>query len=390
MLYNNTSQVYNEHYHDYRKALDYLFKAVDFNRKRNKQNSLSFNYGNISDVYLQLKDYKKALMYAHEMLDVAVALKAPYRMVNAYRQLASVTKGMKKYDSSLYYTDIHNSISDSLDNITKTGQIAEMQAKFESEKKEAQITLLQHSNRVKSERLWMALGVSLILGVLLLLLGLQKRQVQRQKNRITEQSDRLQWLIKELHHRVKNNLQVVSGLLNMQGRRLKDEESKAAMKESRLRIQAMSLIHQRLYQMENLSAVNFKFYVDDLSGMLMLAYGYRPGEIELRLNIEKEFIDVDTAMPLALLVNEIFTNSFKYAFQEVSRPLLAVRLEETGSTLRLSISDNGPGLGSDAIQDGFGRKLIAVLARQLKAGYSEDTQGGITYLFIIPLQKNSQ
>ncbi|HMI59891.1 MAG TPA: sensor histidine kinase, partial [Puia sp.] len=349
MLYNNTSQVYNEHYHDYRKALDYLFKAVDFNKKRNKQSSLSFNYGNISDVYLQLKDYKDALMYAHEMLNVAVALRAPYRMVNAYRQLASVTKGMKQYDSSLYYTDIHYSISDSLDNITKTGQIAEMQAKFESEKKEGQITLLQHSNRIKSERLWMALGVLLISGLLLLLLGLQKRQLQRQKNRITEQSDRLQWLMKELHHRVKNNLQVVSGLLNMQSRRLKDDESKAAMKESRLRIQAMSLIHQRLYQMENLSAVNFKYYIDDLTGMLIQAYGYRPREVELRLNIEKEFMDVDTAMPLALLVNEILTNSFKYAFQEVSHPMLAVRLEETDSSLRLSISDNGPGLGSDPI-----------------------------------------
>jgi two-component sensor histidine kinase len=176
----------------------------------------------------------------------------------------------------------------------------------------------------------------------------------------------------------------------MQSRRLKDDESKAAMKESRLRIQAMSLIHQRLYQMENLSTVNFKYYIDDLTGMLIQAYGYRPGEVELRLNIEKEFMDVDTAMPLALLVNEILTNSFKYAFQEVSRPMLAVRLEESDSSLRLSISDNGPGLGSDPTQDGFGRKLIAVLARQLKAGYSEDRQGGSTYLFIIPLQKNSR
>jgi two-component sensor histidine kinase/tetratricopeptide (TPR) repeat protein len=390
MLYNNTSQVYNEHYHDYRKALEYLFKAVDYNKKRNNRNSLSFNYGNISDVFLQLGDYKKALMYAHWMLDVALALKAPRRMVDAYGQLASVTKGMKQYDSALYYTDIRNSISDSLDNITKTGQIAEMQAKFEVNKKEGRIILLEHSNRIKSERLWMALGVLLILGLLLLLLGLQKRLLQRQKDKITEQSDRLQWLMKELHHRVKNNLQVVSGLLNMQSRRLKDEESKTAMKESQLRIQAMSLIHQRLYQIENLTTVNFKYYIDDLTGMLLQAYGYRPGSVDLRLNIEKEFLEVDTAMPLALLINEIITNSLKYAYKDVSRPMLAVRLEETDRVLHLSISDNGPGSDGDALQNGFGRKLIAMLAKQLKARYDEDTRGGRAYLFTIPLQKNSQ
>ena len=390
MLYNNTSQVYNEHYHDYRKALEYLFKAVDYNRKRNKQNSLSFNYGNISDVFLQLGDYKKALMYAHEMLDVALALRAPHRMVNAYGQLASVTKGMKQYDSALYYTDLRNSISDSLDNITKTGQIAEMQAKFETQKKEVEIVLLTRANKIKTERLWVALGVLLSLGLLLLQLGLQKRQLQRQKNKITEQSDRLQWLMKELHHRVKNNLQVVSGLLNMQGRRLKDEEGKAAMKESQLRVQAMSLIHQRLYQMEHVTTVNFRYYINDLVNMLLQAYGYQAANVELRINIKKEFLDVDIAMPLALLANEIITNSFKYAYKEVSQPILTIALEETARELVLSISDNGPGLPKNQSAGGFGGKLIDVLARQLKADCRVDGIGGTTYLFTIPLTENSQ
>jgi two-component sensor histidine kinase len=141
--------------------------------------------------------------------------------------------------------------------------------------------------------------------------------------------------------------------------------------------------------LDNLSAVNFKYYVDDLMGMLIQAFGYGPDEVDLRLNIEKEFIDMDTAMPLALLVNEILTNSFKYAFQDASRPMLAVRLEEIDRCLRLSISDNGPGFKSHVIQDGFGRKLIAVLARQLKATYNQGTQGGISYLFLIPLQKHN-
>ncbi|HMI60106.1 MAG TPA: histidine kinase dimerization/phosphoacceptor domain -containing protein [Puia sp.] len=390
VLYNNTSQVYNEHYHDYPKALTYLFKAVENNKKRNKQRSLSYNYGNISEVYRQMKDNKNALLYAHEMLDLAIALKAAYRMADAYGQLAIVNKGMKRYDSSLYYTELHGTMSDSLNNLTKTGQIAEMQTKFETQKKEVEIVLLTRANKIKSERLWVALGVLLSLGLLLLQLGLQKRQLQRQKDKITEQSDRLQWLMKELHHRVKNNLQVVSGLLNMQGRRLKDEEGKAAMKESQLRVQAMSLIHQRLYQMEHVTTVNFRYYINDLVNMLLQAYGYQSADVELRINIKKEFLDVDMAMPLALLANEIITNSFKYAYKEVSRPILTIALEETARELVVSISDNGPGLPKNRSAGGFGGKLIDVLARQLKADCRVDGIGGTTYLFTIPLTENSQ
>jgi two-component sensor histidine kinase len=190
--------------------------------------------------------------------------------------------------------------------------------------------------------------------------------------------------MKELHHRVKNNLQVVSSLLNLQSNRMQDGESKKAIRESRLRVQAMALIHQRLYQMEDVTTVNFRSYMNDLAGMLTNAYGYKTEDIDINVSIEKEYLDVDTVMPLALLANEIITNSFKYAFKDVSRPFMNISLKKGDQQLLLSISDNGPGMPNPDTGNGFGKKLITILTQQLKANCRVETTAGTAYYFTIP------
>ncbi len=385
-LYNNISQVYIEYYHDYPRALKYLFKAVDFNTANKNQYSLTYNYANICEAYLQLHDYKNAKLYGATMLNTAKEVKAAHRIMSAYAKLGSVSRAMKQYDSALYYVDLHTVISDSLNNETKTSQIAEMQTRFETKQKEAEISTLNQSNSAKNRQLWIAFIVALTLGGLLLVLVWQKRTLQKQKQQIIEQSNRLQWLMKELHHRVKNNLQVVASLLNLQNNQLKDRRKQNRhYEESRLRVQAMSLIHQApCTQMEDVTSVNFRSYMNDLANMLVKAYGFIPENIDLQVSIEKEYLDVDTAMPLALLANEIITNSFKYAYKEVSRPLLGISLTNGDRQLQLSISDNGPGMAETNKETGFGKKLIGILTRQLKAHYTVETTGGTTYVFTIP------
>ena len=384
LLYNNISQVYNEHYKNYPKALEYLFKAVDFNTAKKRQLSLSYNCANISNVYLQTGDYTNALAYAHRMLGIAIALNAPSRKVNAYKQLAKIAVRMQRYDSAYYYTGQDRALSDSLNNVTKAGQIADMQTRYETHRKEAVIAVLNQSNTIKNQRLWIVSAAAVVLCVALGLLLLQKKRLQKQQRQIAAQADRLQWLIKELHHRVKNNLQVVSSLLNLQSHRIKDAEGKAAVRESRLRVQAMSLIHQRLYQVEDVTSVNFSLYINDLLQMLATSYGHRPGEMDLRVTIEKEFLDVDTAMPLALLANEVITNAFKYAYENISRPALHVSLTKNEHQLLLSIADNGPGATGINDRAGFGTKLIDALTRQLLGEYRVETSGGTRYFFTIP------
>jgi two-component sensor histidine kinase/tetratricopeptide (TPR) repeat protein len=386
-LYNNISQVYNEHRGDYPRALDYLFKAVAFNTQRNNFMSLSYNYGNISDVYARQNDLSRAKIYAHQMLYVSEVLKAPHRKVNAYRNLTRVSRKMNQFDSALYYNELAVEISDSLNNVEKAAQIADMQVKYETDKVNSKNNELVAVNRIRQQQLWFAGGAALIMGALVLISVIQNRRLRLQKKQIADQSDRLQWMMKELHHRVKNNLQIVSSLLNLQSYRLKDEESVAAIKESQLRVQAMSLMHQRLYQVDDVSMVNFKLYLTDLAETLMRAYGYGADDFDLKIEVEQEFLDVDTVMPMGLLVNEIITNSFKYAYKDVSRPELLIRLAAGDKQLKLEIADNGPGMSDSGNKAGFGKKLIAALTQQLKAKYTVDTTNGTSYTFDIPYTK---
>ena len=384
-LYNNIAQILNEHYKDYDKALDYQVQAVVFNNERNNQASLTYNYNTISEIYINKGDLKQAEEYAHRMLALAIELKVPFRMVDAYGALTKVNKTMGRYDSALYYHELETSLSDSINNLEKSSQIAEMQTKYETGKKEEQIGTLSQANKAKSQRLLIMGAAAGLLLLLLSIVWLQKRKSQQQKQKISQQSEKLQWMMKELHHRVKNNLQIVSSLLNLQTYRLKDEESISAIKESQLRVQAMSLMHQRLYQVEDVSMVNFKLYLDDLVDTLMKAYGYGSDDFDLTINIEKEFLDVDTVMPMGLLVNEIVTNSFKYAYKEVVRPSLSISMCAIDKQLELKIADNGPGMVEiENSTAGFGKKLIGALTQQLKATYSVSNTNGTSYTIAIP------
>lgn len=392
-FYNNISQVYNEHYKNYPVALDYLNKAVAFNSSRNNQNSLTHNYNTMSEVYLNMGDLERAKAYAQKMLAICVELKSPARMVNAYSLLTKLNKQLGRYDSALHYRDLGVAMADSMDNVKKAQLIAESQTKYETGKKEERISELGKMNEMKNQRLWLAFGLVALFAVLIAVSMLQNRRLQKQKAQITEQSNRLQWMMKELHHRVKNNLQIVSSLLSLQSYRLKDEESVSAIKESQLRVQAMSLIHQRLYQVEDVSMVNFKLYLDDLVETLMRSYGYGADDFDLQVNVEKELLDVDTVMPMGLLVNEIITNSFKYAYKEVKRPLLHISLSSGNEQLELAIKDNGPGLHTATAaqnKQGFGKKLIDALSKQLKASWSVDSSAGTVYHFTIPDNKKDK
>ena len=389
-LYNNIAQVYNEHFKDYPMALSFLKKAIEFNTARNNQNGLTYNYDVTSYVYQNMGNFDSADHYGHKMLALSKKLKAPYRMVNAFLVLTNANKKANRNDSALYYYEQSVALADSMNNLERSGQITEMQTKYETEKKEVEIASLNSVNKIRSQRLWIAGGIAALFAIAVLISVMQNRRLQKQKKQITAQSDRLKWMMKELHHRVKNNLQIVSSLLNLQTYRLKDEESISAIKESQLRVQAMSLIHQRLYQVDDVSKVNFKLYLDDLVDTLMRSFGFNSTDFDLQIHVEKEFLDVDMVMPMGLLVNEILTNSFKYAYTETKHPLLHISLLSVNQQFQLEIKDNGPGLNWDAgepSKPGFGKKLIDALSNQLKAVYSVDTTLGTAYHFNIPQQE---
>jgi PAS domain S-box-containing protein len=201
-------------------------------------------------------------------------------------------------------------------------------------------------------------------------------------------------LLQEVHHRVKNNLQVVTSLLQLQRRQLQDPAIQAAFSETENRVRAMALVHQRLYQQSTLSSLDFADYLRSLGGQLLQSFG---GERSVRVEYQLQPLKlaVGTAIPLGLIVTELITNALKYALTQRPGGVLGVELEPDGALgLLLTISDNGPGLpeGFDPARSrGLGMRLVLTLSRQIGAAVTFDSTpgGGTRFRIRAPLQKET-
>jgi two-component system, sensor histidine kinase PdtaS len=178
------------------------------------------------------------------------------------------------------------------------------------------------------------------------------------------------WLVKEIHHRVKNNFHTVMGLLGTQSGYLKNEEAIFAVENSKHRINAMSLIHQKLYQSENLSAIGMPDYIHELVSYLRDSFGTGLG-IRFEIQIEPIELDLSHAMPIGLILNEAITNSIKYAFINNKNGLITISLSRgSDKQLTVTVADNGIGLHSN-----FDIGKTSSMGMNLMKGLSEDIEG---------------
>jgi len=175
-------------------------------------------------------------------------------------------------------------------------------------------------------------------------------------------------LLKEIHHRVKNNLMIISSLLNLQSQYIKDKTSKNIFKESQNRARSMALIHERLYQSTDLKRINFGDYIRTLSRELFRIYVADTGLIELNINVEDIFLDINTAIPLGLIVNELITNSLKHAFTEGMKGHINVNFHPQDDHYEFIVTDNGIGFPEDLNfqqTDSLGLQLVNSLTSQI-------------------------
>ncbi len=190
-------------------------------------------------------------------------------------------------------------------------------------------------------------------------------------------------LLKEIHHRVKNNLQVISGLLNLQSHYIKEEESKEIYRESQNRIITMALIHEELYQREDLSSIDFADFLQNLSDNLLSSYGMDRRRISIELDIKEAELIIDTAIPCGLIINELVSNSLKHAFPGNQKGEIRVKLHSTGNKgYSLKISDNGVGFprGMNFRQTkSLGLQLVTVLVDQLGGTIKMVKRKGTTF-----------
>ena len=263
----------------------------------------------------------------------------------------------------------------------------ELEQLYEKEKREIEIEQLNAENELhllrleksESERKSLLVISIFVLSVALLLFFLfrQKRKSLAEK----------EVLLQEIHHRVKNNLQIISSLLKLQARNLSDEAAIDAVKEGESRVKSMALIHQRLYSADDVRGVNVQEYFENLIVEIFQTFGLNTIDHQVKTRSIK--LDIDTMIPLGLIVNELITNALKYAFKDNKKGKLSIEIEEKGEQLWIEVRDNGSGIDSDNLNksDSFGWKMIQSLSRKLKAEINIINNEGTTVQLILSRYK---
>jgi two-component sensor histidine kinase len=197
--------------------------------------------------------------------------------------------------------------------------------------------------------------------------------------------------MKEIHHRVKNNLQIVASLLNLQANQISNPEARAEFALARDRIRALATLHRTLYAEDTLTSLNMAVFLKELCEQtLHIAGAYEEGRVALDIDCDNFWMDPDQAVPLALIVTELITNAIKYAFPDGRRGTIIMRLRRDDNQVTLYIADDGIGFDFNEEQraQGIGLRLIHGFVRQLRGVMDYSGQKGVQFTLTIPMKDN--
>jgi two-component sensor histidine kinase len=373
----------------FKEAIPPLKKDIYYSLKARNLLSAANSYNLIAECFLELKDYGLARKYIdsckpliEEIRELAPTLSNMLVEAKYYKYTGNLNKAADFYDKYIQFKDSITQV----DNETK---LLNQQVSFEMYQKESLLIekekIIQKnqlmSEQQKTQRSYLILGMVILFFIILLLvintqmnkrrhseLNIKNKHILQQKNAIENALKEKEFLIKEIHHRVKNNLQIISSMLNLQAETINDAAAKEVLQESRLRINSMALIHQLLYTKNNMLNVMISDYLSTLLSQIEKSYSNISRKIITELQCDNVNIDLDTAIPLGLIVNELVTNSYKHAFQTKDSGTIVVTFHcnKEGKDYTLKVRDNGSGFDHDnKKQHSLGMELIQMLAEQL-------------------------
>lgn len=352
-------------------------------------------YYRASSFYFKQGDAKKAKHYLQKALGFASAKGAILNLININQMLFKLDSAEGNLLSAIRHYQQFKIFSDSFNNISQRKQVEELMVKYETGKKDQNIESLTNESNLQQAKLERANlvrnitfgGVALLLVIVGLLYNQYRLKQRAGSETLTKNValqrlvDEKEWLLKEIHHRVKNNLQTVVSLLESQSAYLQDD-ALLAIQDSQNRVYAMSLIHQKLYQGENVASIDMGTYLPELVNYLREGFNVRQ-KIHFNLEIIPVELDVSQAVPVGLIVNEAITNSIKYAFPADSHEnIITVRMERTeNNQVTLTVSDNGAGFAADSgysKSPGLGLKLMKGLTGDIQGRFTIESRNGTT------------
>ncbi len=373
----------------YADALEYyLITAGEFKSVTNKQNLASL-YCEMGIVYTRLKKYDLAKQSFRDAKNLYEELNSKLPMDIYYSGMALLDSANANWKGAYQQYLQYIVARDSTFNKETLKKLVVSQMQYESDKKEAVIKAEQEKKDIVAEgEIRRQRNIRNLSFTVLALVLLFSVVVYRQRNKIAgekKRSDLLlrdkELLLKEIHHRVKNNLEVVTSLLALQGAQIDDPNTKEAMQEGQNRVHSIGIVHQKLYQGTNLGAIEMKDYFINLSESILDSFGAEK-RVTIECVMEQLDVDIDTAVPLGLIVNELLTNTLKYAFPGGQQGKVQIKLQkQNNGLLQLEVSDNGVGKSGITHGTGFGGQLVSLLTQQLGGSMREEVKDGTHIYF---------
>lgn len=373
----------------YEEALKDYHEALKLSKQTNYRNASVTVTANLGEINLLTGNYQEALKYQLQTIQLQEEDNDLANLTENYGHVSTIYEKLGNYPSALEYQKKARIMRDSTAKTQSDKTMSSLLTQYETEKKEN--TIASQKTQLAQQRLlqWLSIGVvCLLLGSLFF--GYKSYVVRTKTNKLlAAKNQQNELLLKEIHHRVKNNLELVKSLIALQSAQLEDSATKDAMIASQNRVQSMGIIHQKLYQGDNLGSVEMKDYFLNLGEGIIDTFNAED-KIKIDCAMDNLELDVDTAVPIGLIVNELLTNALKYAFPKNAKGNISISLLKTNpETLTLKVVDNGIGKieGIAPKGTGFGSQLIQLLTQQLNGQMTEDSLNGTSVLFHFKLNK---
>ncbi|MBV6646581.1 MAG: tetratricopeptide repeat protein [Cyclobacteriaceae bacterium] len=351
--------------------------------------SLAHNLQWIASCEIEMKNLNEALRFAQRAYDTAHEIGSFQRIRKACEQLSTIYKSLDQPDKALGYLEEWTALTEKMNQALADRSYHEFQAKFENQLIADRVENLQRANKsaalaLSYQRRAIVLGAVIFVLVVAfaMVLYTRFRKIDKLTRELDQQNQLLknrnlenETLLKEIHHRVKNNLQMISSMISMQNRRVFDTQVENTLLLTQNRIKSIGLIHEHLYQSSSLSKVRLDTYVDGLFQLLLrsVAPGEKP---KVDLVTEELETSIDLAISVGLILHELVSNSLKYAFDGSEEPVISLEMASNPQEIYIKYADNG--VGSNSFKKGFGWSIIDATTSALGGEMAVKTNGGFS------------
>lgn len=371
---------------DYPTAIKYL--SIDIEQSEDDKLNKIFKMIHLTNAYIANRDALNAKKYVRQ-IDQLIKDKEDKRMtIRASEMKSNYFTLTRQLDSALFYTKQYNTLKEAQNEIIRKNQAILLLSNIEAEDRRKDLVIINANlekeradKKVQQILLWASVIVIIMAAISLIILMLSNLQKSKSKELIEKKNNENELLLKELHHRVKNNLQVIYSLINLQKRRIDSPELHQSLSMVQNRIKTMSLVHQNLHENENFKEVNLEAYVKTIADYLKLLYLNEDKEISIQLSVDESIeLIMDRAITIGLLINEIMSNSMKYAFKGRKKGNISIDVQKIHYGFQMKISDDGIGFSMDQVNSkSLGMYLIENLVKQIQGKYELEQNEGTTY-----------